>query len=123
MLNVSRIVAKYRKVNLCVVQRLCEKKIHFGNSAFYAHSSQLGAYRQCVRDWSGILLETEAEAKARKDIAESPTAEPERPRKKFRVRGNRGAEGLEEFFTSLHYSITSSLKKSSKALAQKPRSF
>ena len=29
-------------------------------------------------------LETEAEAKARKDIAESPTAEPERPKKQFR---------------------------------------
>ncbi len=36
--------------------------------------AQLGAHRRCVRDWSGILLETEAEAKARKDIAESPTA-------------------------------------------------
>ena len=30
--------------------------------------------KKSVRDWSGILLETEAEAKARKDIAESPTA-------------------------------------------------
>ena len=33
----------------------------------------------CVRDWSGILLEpkleAETEAEARKDIAESPTAE------------------------------------------------
>ena len=35
-----------------------------------------------VRDWSGILLETEAEAEARKDIAESPTAIAGTPRKK-----------------------------------------
>ena len=38
----------------------------------------------CVRDWSGILFETEAEA--RKDIAESPTAEPERPEKGLKTK-------------------------------------
>ena len=48
-----------------------------------AYLLRLDAHRSCVRDWSGILFETkleaETEAKARKDIAESPTAEPERP--------------------------------------------
>ena len=34
-------------------------------------------------------IEAETEAKARKDIAESPTAEPERPEKKTKVEGLR----------------------------------
>ena len=52
-----------------------------------AYLLRLDAHRSCVRDWSGILFETklkaETEAKARKDIAESPTAWPGRPKKRM----------------------------------------
>ncbi len=53
---------------------------------FFAHGSQLitrslSALGIGAASFLRRKMETEAEAKARKDIAESPTAEPERPRK------------------------------------------
>ena len=50
----------------------------------------------CVRDCSGILCES-SDSGASKDIAESPTAEPERPDKKLR---NSEIQNLRSFFRS-----------------------
>ena len=51
--------------------------------SIFAQSSQLGAHRQCVRDWSGILCG----AQRSKDRAESPTRSgtPKKETQKFRT--------------------------------------